>query len=39
MNKARHTEVEKEKSIKQKIERTEKKKLCTKTETLKKRKE
>jgi hypothetical protein len=33
------TEVEKEKSIGQNIEWTEKKKLCTKTETLKKRKE
>jgi hypothetical protein len=31
--------VEKEKSIEQKIERTEKKKLYTKTERLKKRKE
>jgi len=31
--------VEKEKSIEQKIERTEKKKLHAKTETLKKRKE
>jgi len=31
--------VEKEKSLEQKIERTEKKKIYTETETLKKRKE